>query len=376
LSATIDRILSKAADGERLTLEEGVELTRCRDLHRLGRAAHAVTMRLHPEPYRTYNIDRNVNYTNVCAAVCDFCAFYRKSHDSDAYVLTGEELHKKFEETVALGGDQVLLQGGMHPTLKLEWYEELLADLRQHFPTVNLHAFSPPEIWHFHKINKLPLEEVLRRLRAAGLGSIPGGGGEILVDRVRKELTKGKALTDEWLEVMRVWHSLGGRSSATMMFGHIETPEERIEHLDRIRRLQDETGGFTAFICWTMQPGHRMADYPAAGSFEYLRTQAIARLYLDNVPNIQSSWVTQGLKIGQLALFYGANDMGSLMIEENVVASAGTVHYLTLEQIRNAIREAGWEPRQRNVFYQLVDEKPLASRPVIGTPGRHLPVLN
>jgi cyclic dehypoxanthinyl futalosine synthase len=354
----IDPILAKAVAGERLTPAEGVRLFECRDLHKLGRAAHAVTMRLHPEPYRTFNIDRNVNYTNVCAAVCDFCAFYRKSNDADAYVLPREELYKKIEETIALGGDQILMQGGMHPSLKLEWYEELLADLKARFPSVNLHAFSPPEIWHFHKLNKLPLRTVLERLKAAGLGSIPGGGAEILVDRVRKAITRNKALTDEWLEVMRVWHHLGGRSSATMMFGHVETDAERIEHLDRLRSLQDETGGFTAFICWTMQPGHKMSDADEAGAFEYLRTQAIARLYLDNIPNIQSSWVTQGAKIGQVALFFGANDMGSLMIEENVVASAGTVHYLTLEEIKRCIREAGWEPRQRNVFYQLIDEKP------------------
>ena len=347
-----------------MTPDEGVELFACRDLNKLGRAAHAVCLRLHPEPYRTFNIDRNVNYTNVCAAVCDFCAFYRKSGDADAYVLPREELYKKIEETIALGGDQILMQGGMHPTLKLEWYEDLLRDLRTRFPTVNLHAFSPPELWHFHKINKLPLATVLRRLKDAGLGSIPGGGGEILVDRVRKAITKNKAMTDEWLEVMREWHRLGGKSSCTMMFGHVETDAERVQHLTRLRDLQDETGGFTAFICWTMQPGHKMADAPEAGAYEYLRTQAIARLYLDNVPNIQSSWVTQGAKIGQVALFFGANDMGSLMIEENVVASAGTVHYLTLDEIKRCIREAGWEPRQRDVFYRLVDERPAAAGPV------------
>jgi cyclic dehypoxanthinyl futalosine synthase len=372
---TIDAILSKAVAGERITPAEGVELFGCRDLHKLGRAAHAVTMRLHPEPYRTFNIDRNINYTNVCAAVCDFCAFYRKSGDTDAYVLPREELYKKIEETIALGGDQVLMQGGMHPSLKLEWYEELLRDLRQRYPQVNLHAFSPPEIWHFHKLNKLSLREVLQRLKDAGLGSLPGGGGEILVDRVRKELTKNKALADEWLEVSRVWHQIGGRSSATMMFGHIETLHERVEHLTRLRDLQDETGGFTAFICWTMQPGHKMSEFPEAGAFEYLRTQAIARLYLDNIPNIQSSWVTQGGKIGQIALFFGANDMGSLMIEENVVASAGTVHYLTLEEIKRSIREAGWEPRQRNVFYQLIDE-PLRHELPHRKPHTALPVLN
>jgi len=359
LNTTVQRILQKAVDGERLTYDEGVALMECRDLPALGRAADAVCRRLHPEPYRTYNIDRNINYTNICAAVCDFCAFYRKSNDADAYVLPREEIYKKIEETIALGGDQTLMQGGMHPSLKLEWYEDLLRDLKTRYPKFNLHAFSPPEIWHFHKINKLPLREVLRRLKDAGLGSLPGGGGEILVDRVRKAMTVNKCLTDEWLEVHRVWHELGGRSTCTMMFGHIETLAERIETLERLRQLQDETGGFTAFICWTFQPEHTaMADTPPAGAFEYLRTQAVARLYLDNIANIQASWVTQGLKIGQLAMFFGANDMGSLMIEENVVASAGTVHYLTLEQIKAAIREAGYIPRQRNVFYEYIDAEP------------------
>jgi cyclic dehypoxanthinyl futalosine synthase len=375
LNTTVQGILHKAVEGRRLTFEEGVALFECRDLPALGRAADAVSRRLHPEPYRTYNIDRNINYTNICAAVCDFCAFYRKSGDADAYVLPREEIYQKFEETIALGGDQVLMQGGLHPSFKLEWYEELLRDLRARFPQVNLHAFSPPEIWHFHKINKLPLRDVLARLKDAGLRSLPGGGGEILVDRVRNAMTINKCLTDEWLEVHRVWHQLGGRSTCTMMFGHIETLAERIETLQRLRQLQDETGGFTAFICWTFQPEHTaMADVPPAGGYEYLKTQAIARLYLDNIPNIQSSWVTQGLKIGQLALFYGANDMGSLMIEENVVASAGTVHYLTLEQIKSAIREAGYIPRQRNVFYEYID--PLPAPPRAARPAtRPLPVV-
>jgi cyclic dehypoxanthinyl futalosine synthase len=355
--AVVHAILGKAVDGGRLTVEEGVALFDCRDLAALGRAADAVCRRLHPEPYRTYNIDRNINYTNVCAAVCDFCAFYRKSTDADAYVLPREVLYQKIEETIALGGNQALLQGGNHPTLKLEWYEELLRDLKARYPDFNLHAFSAPEIWHFHKLNKLPLRDVLRRLKDAGMGSLPGGGGEILVDRVRKAITVNKCLTDEWLAVHRTWHELGGRSTCTMMFGHVETLAERVETLQRLRQLQDETGGFTAFICWTFQPGNTaLAHLPPAGAHEYLRTQAIARLYLDNIPNIQSSWVTQGLKIGHLALLFGANDMGSLMIEENVVASAGTVHYLTLEQIKNAIREAGYVPRQRNVFYEYVDE--------------------
>ncbi len=333
-----------------------MRLLESHDLTAIGQAADAVTRRLHPEPYRTYNIDRNVNYTNICSAVCDFCAFFRKPGDSQGYLLSREDLLQKVQETVALGGDQILMQGGMHPELRLEWYEDLLRDLKGHFPQVNIHGFSPPEIYAFTKVNKLSLHEVLKRLRAAGLGSLPGGGGEILVDRVRKALTRGKVLTDGWLEVNRVWHSMGGRSTATMMFGHIESLAERIEHLERLRQLQDETAGFTAFICWTFQPGYEMANHPAASSFEYLKTQAVARLYLDNVPNIQSSWVTQGLKIGQLALLYGANDMGSLMIEENVVAAAGTVHYLTIDDIKDAIRELGYEPRRRNVFYDLFDE--------------------
>ncbi|QEG23700.1 cyclic dehypoxanthinyl futalosine synthase [Mariniblastus fucicola] len=351
-------ILSKAVAGERLTFEDGLALTTCDDLAALGSAANAVTRRLHPENYRTYNIDRNINYTNVCTAVCDFCAFYRGPKSDEGYVLPREVLLKKIEETVALGGDQILLQGGLHPKFKLDWYEEMLGDIKQHFPQINVHGFSPPEIHHFTKVNNLSLHDVLSRLKDAGLGSLPGGGAEILVDRVRDEITRGKVMTDDWLNVMRVWHQLGGHSSATMMFGHAETLDERIQHLQRVRDLQDETGGFTAFICWTFQPDNtEMSEYPPAGSFEYLKMQAIARLFLDNVPSIQSSWVTQGLKIGQLSLMFGANDMGSLMIEENVVAEAGTVHYLTLDQIREAISEFGFEPRQRDVHYELLPEE-------------------
>jgi cyclic dehypoxanthinyl futalosine synthase len=367
VSESIRRVLQKSEDGVRLTPEDGLLLAQSSDLIAIGRAAERVTRRLHPEPYRTYNIDRNINYTNICAAECDFCAFFRKRRDADAYLLPREELYKKIQETIDLGGDQILMQGGLHPTLGIEWYEELLSDLKGRFPTVNLHAFSPPELWHLHKITRIPLSDMLRRLKDAGLGSIPGGGGEILVDRVRSAITRGKCMTDEWLAVMRAWHELGGRSSATMMFGHVETLAERIEHLDRLRQLQDETGGFTAFICWTFQKpeGHEanspyftMHHVPTAGAFEYLKMQAIARIYLDNFANIQSSWVTQGPKIGQAALFFGANDMGSLMIEENVVSAAGTVYCLSLEEIRSAIREVGYVPRQRNVFYQLIDAEP------------------
>jgi cyclic dehypoxanthinyl futalosine synthase len=356
IPASLDAILQSAREGQRLTNDQALALLRSNALAAIGAAADAVTKRLHPEPYRTYNIDRNINYTNICTAVCDFCAFYRGPKSDEGYVLPREVLLEKVRETVALGGNQILMQGGLHPHFKLDWYEQLLRDIKDAFPQVNIHGFSPPELHHFTKVNKLSIHEVLQRLKAAGLGSIPGGGAEILVDRVRQAITRGKVLTDDWLHVMRVWHQLGGISTATMMFGHVETLEERIEHLDRIRQLQDETGGFTAFICWTFQPDHTdMAHLPPAGAFEYLKTQAVARLYLDNVPNIQSSWVTQGLKIGQLALCYGANDMGSLMIEENVVAEAGTVHYLSLDQMRSAISELGYTPRQRDVAYRLLD---------------------
>ena len=376
-TSEISSLLDKAVGGERLTAEEGVALLKCHDLAAIGSAADAVTRRLHPEPFRTFNIDRNINYTNACTAVCDFCAFYRPPSHPDVYVLPMETLLEKIEETVALGGDQILLQGGLHPKLPLEWYEEMLSTLRQHFPQVNIHGFSPPEIHHFTKISRLPLITVLERLRDAGLGSIPGGGGEILVDRVRKEITRGKVLTDGWLDVMRVWHELGGKSSATMMFGHVETLEERIEHLERLRQLQDETGGFSAFICWTFQPENTdMAHLPAAGAFEYLRMQAVSRLYLDNFPNIQSSWVTQGEKIGQLALMFGANDMGSLMIEENVVSQAGTVHHLTVDRIRKCITNAGYIPRQRNVFYQYIDNHEQAVAAAPSVPSADLNILN
>ena len=359
---SVEEILDDVVTGSRLRFNDAVTLLESHELAAIGRAANAVTRRLHPEPFRTYNIDRNINYTNVCSAVCDFCAFYRGLKHPEAYVLDREVILQKIEETVDLGGDQILMQGGMHPTLPLEWYEELLRDIKSHFPQVNVHGFSPPEIHAFTKVSKRQLQEVLERLARAGLGSLPGGGGEILVDRVRAAITRGKAMTDEWLEVSRQWHRLGGRSTATMMYGHVETLAERVEHLDRLRTLQDETGGFTAFICWSFQPDNTaMDDIPPAGAFEYLKTQAVARLYLDNFANIQSSWVTQGREIGQLALLYGANDMGSLMIEENVVSAAGTVHHLTLDEMKSAISELGWIPRRRNVFYELFEEEPAAN---------------
>ena len=383
----ITSLLDKAVAGERLTPEEGLAILNSTDITAIGRAADAVTRRLHPEPYRTYNIDRNINYSNSCTAVCDFCAFYRPPGHPDVYVLTQEALHQKIQETVDLGGDQILMQGGLHPKLPLEWYEDMLRGIREAFPTVNVHGFSPPEIYHFAKISKLPLQTVLERLKEAGLGSIPGGGGEILVDRVRKLITRGKVLTDDWLDVHRVWHKLGGKSTATMMFGHVETLEERIEHLERLRQLQDETGGFTAFICWTFQPpeqppwydnrkdGVDMTVIQEAGAFEYLKTQAVGRLYLDNFPNIQSSWVTQGEKIGQVALFFGANDMGSLMIEENVVSQAGTVYHLSVDTLRRCISEAGYIPRQRNVYYEYIDDED-AFKGISKPDAAVLPILN
>lgn len=355
---SIRDILDKAVEGERLTEDDGLRLLQSHDLAAIGAAADKVSRRMHPEPYRTYNVDRNINYTNICTAVCHFCAFYRGPKSDEGYVLPRDVLLKKVEQTVALGGNQILLQGGLHPKFKLDWYEELLSDITTSFPSINVHGFSPPELHHFTKVNNLPIEEVLSRLKAAGLGSVPGGGAEILVDRVRDVLTRGKVNSDDWLNVMRQWHKLGGISTATMMFGHVETLAERVEHLRRVRELQDETSGFTAFICWTFQPDNTdLQEIPPSGAFEYLKTQAVARLFLDNIPSIQSSWVTQGLKVGQLAMLFGANDMGSLMIEENVVAEAGTVHYLSLGQIRDAISELGFEPRQRDVFYTLVDQQ-------------------
>jgi cyclic dehypoxanthinyl futalosine synthase len=356
--------LDNAVAGKRLTPEEGLRLLECRDLAALGEAADAVARRLHPEPYRTYNIDRNINYTNVCIGGCRFCAFSRKAGDPDGYVIEREELYRKIEETISLGGDQILLQGGMHPNLDFAWHEDLVRDIKRQFPAINVHGFSPPEIHHFSERSGLSATSVLERLRAAGLGSLPGGGAEILVDRVRRAVSACKVGADGWLDVCRQWHRLGGRGSATMMFGHIETLADRIEHLERLRQLQDETGGFTAFICWTFQPGNTaMANLRKAGAVEYLKTLAVSRLYLDNFANLQASWVTQGLKIGQLALRFGANDMGSLMIEENVVAAAGTRFQTTHEELCRSILEAGYAPRRRDVFYKLVAPSPAPTIP-------------
>lgn len=303
----------------------------------------------------TYIVDRNINYTNVCNVYCKFCAFYRTEKDDDHYVLSLEEIDQKLDELAAEGGVQVLLQGGHHPKLGIDFYLTMLSHIREKYPQINIHGFSPPEFNHFSEVFGMPLREVIEKFQAAGLGSIPGGGGEILVDTVRDRIAPLKCKSDQWLEVMRIAHDLGMRSSATMMFGHVETLNDRIEHLDRLRQTQDETGGFTAFICWTFQPENTRLKAETVTSAEYLRMQAISRIYLDNFENVQSSWVTQGPRIGQVALRYGANDFGSVMMEENVVSSAGTTFKLGSNDIERLIREAGYEPHRRSTWYQLLN---------------------
>jgi cyclic dehypoxanthinyl futalosine synthase len=331
-----------------LTPAKALELLHSDDLPSLGAAANAVAQRLHPGHVRTYNVERNINYTNICVSRCKFCAFCRNENDPDAYVLDEPTLLAKIEETVGLGGRQILLQGGLHPSLSLEWYENLLRTIKRHYPEVNIHGFSPTEIVYFADQFGLSEQEILERLRDAGLGSLPGGGAEILVDHVRQIVSPKKASVQRWLDVCRAWHRLGGRGSATMMFGQIETLEDRVAHLCRIRDLQEETGGFTAFIPWTFQPGNtELSRQPKVGSWDYLRLLAVSRLFLDNIPTIQSSWVTQGLQIGTLGLSFGANDLGSIMIEENVVAAAGTVFRSTEAAFCEAIRAAGYIPKRR-----------------------------
>jgi cyclic dehypoxanthinyl futalosine synthase len=302
----------------------------------------------------TYIVDRNVNYTNVCNVYCKFCAFYRTEKDADAYVISLDEMDKKIEETVALGGTQILMQGGHHPKLSLQWYLDLLSHIREKFPQVNIHGFSPSEFIHFREVFGLSLEDIISQFVKAGLGSIPGGGGEILVDRVRQRISPLKAMSDDWLSVMDVAHRLGLSSTATMMFGHVETIEDRIEHLERVRAQQDKSKGFTAFIAWTFQAEHTRLKAPTVGAHDYLRTQALSRIYLDNFPSVQSSWVTQGLEIGQVALKFGANDLGSIMIEENVVSKAGTTYQMGVADMRRLIEDLGYEAHQRDNWYNLL----------------------
>ncbi len=350
-----DAIIKRVRAGERIDHDDALDLLTNADLMVLAETAHAVCRRLHPEPVVTYVVDRNINYTNVCMSGCLFCAFFRDAGHDDAYVITQEALSQKITETLALGGTQILLQGGMHPDLELDYYLNLLRFIKSRFE-IHIHGFSPPEIVYLARKSGLTLTALIQELMDAGLDSIPGGGAEILSDEVRQKLSPNKCNSDEWLEVMRRAHGLGLRSSATMMFGHIEQPCHIIEHLLKIRALQDETAGFTAFIPWTFQPQNTRIQVETASAAQYLRVLALSRLVLDNVPNIQASWVTQGDKIAQTALAFGANDMGSTMIEENVVAAAGVDYMLPKEELLRLIRGAGYTPRQRNCFYDLLAE--------------------
>ncbi len=346
---------------KRISKEEALELYKNADLVELGQWANEIRKKHHPdtEPI-TFIIDRNVNYTNACTAACKFCAFAFWPGDKRTYVHSYETIYEKTKELVELGGTQLLLQGGHNPDLKIDYYEDLFKKLRNDFPTVLLHALSPSEIDHICNVSNLDTKTVLERLKAAGLNSIPGGGAEILVDRVRDKISPLKIKSDRWLNVMEEAHRLGLKTTATMMFGHVETLEERIEHMDRIRELQDKTNGFTAFISWTFQKDNSplSKDLACNASFsenlEYLRTLAISRIYLDNVPNFQSSWVTQGIKIGQLALAFGANDMGGTMLEENVVSAAGTLHCATIDEIVHSIHGSGRDAAQRDTGYKII----------------------
>jgi cyclic dehypoxanthinyl futalosine synthase len=359
--ASLDELLQKVWDGKRISQADALRLYHL-PLEELGALADRRRQIAKAKDFNgrgndivTYIVDRNVNYTNVCNVYCKFCAFYRVEKDDGSYVITLAELDKKIEETIALGGTQMLMQGGHHPKLTKQWYLDLLAHVKNKFPAFNIHGFSPSEFIHFREVFNEPLETIIGDFVKAGLGSIPGGGGEILVDRVRQRIAPLKAMSDDWLEVMDVAHRLGLASSATMMFGHVETIEDRIEHLERLRAQQDKSKGFTAFIAWTFQAEHTKLKAPTVGAHEYLRTQALARIYLDNFTNVQSSWVTQGLEIGQVALKYGANDLGSIMIEENVVSQAGATFRMSVEGMKRLISDLGYEPHQRDNWYQLVN---------------------
>lgn len=360
MNSTAAEILRRFEGGaastvERLTDGEALDLLRCTDLAGLGIAADAVRRALHPDGLVTFVIDRNINYTNICVSRCSFCAFWRESEQG--YVISKEEMAQKIKETIDLGGTEILLQGGLHPDLRLDFHTDLLRYIKRNFD-IHIHAFSPPEIIHFCRLNGMSVEDVIRALRDAGLDTMPGGGAEILSDAVRAEVSPHKCTADEWIGVMRCAHLAGMRTTATMMFGHAEAPEDRVRHLRRIRDLQDETGGFTAFIAWTFQPGNtalaRERGVVSPGGFDYLRMLAVSRLYLDNVPNIQASWVTQGAKIAQLALRFGANDMGGTMMEENVVKAAGVEYRMSAEETAHIIRKAGFRPAQRNTLYNLL----------------------
>ena len=365
MGGELEEIAARLRSGGRLRAGEALDLYRHAPTHDLGRLADAARAAKHPERIVTYIIDRNVNYTNVCVARCNFCAFYRPVGSADGYVLGFDEIFAKIDETLEVGGVQLLLQGGHNPDLPLAWYEDLFRAVKRRYPTFRLHALSPPEVIHLSRLSQLPVRTVVDRLVAAGLDSIPGGGAEILVDRVRRLLNcYGKATAGEWLDVMRAAHEAGLRTTATMMYGTVERPEERIEHLFRLRDLQDETGGFTAFIAWSYQPSHTELAGIEASGVEYLRTLALARLVLDNFDNLQASWVTQGGKVGQLSLAFGANDMGSVMIEENVVRAAGAAYCMDEVEIVRNIENAGFVPKRRNMHYELLGDPIFRERAV------------
>ncbi|MEO2083121.1 MAG: cyclic dehypoxanthinyl futalosine synthase [Desulfurobacteriaceae bacterium] len=350
-------VVKKVLSGERITEEEALFLLREGNLLTLGQLANAVRNRKHPEREVTFVIDRNINYTNVCTCRCRFCAFYREKDDPEAYLIDKETLTRKIKETTEIGGTAILLQGGLHPDLTIEYYEDLLSFIKEQFPQIHVHGFSAPEIIHISRVSGITVEEVILRLKKAGLGSIPGGGAEILVDRVRERIAPNKAKTEEWLNVHKTAHKLGLRTTATMMFGSLDTDEDIVEHLRVIRELQDETGGFTAFIPWSYQPDNtelgKEVKEKSSGE-RYLRVLALSRIYLDNFENIQASWVTQGGKLAQVALKFGANDFGSLMIEENVVAAAGVRFRMPLSEIIRLIKDAGYTPVQRDTLYRKI----------------------
>ena len=361
----VQEIANKVSQGGRVSAAEALELYRHAPTHVLGRLADGIRARKHPDGIVTYIIDRNVNYTNVCVARCNFCAFYRPVGSAEGYVLGFEEIFHKIDETIAVGGNQLLLQGGHNPDLPIAWYEDLFRAVKSRYPDFKLHALSPPEVLHISKINQIPVPAVIARLVAAGLDSIPGGGAEILVDRVRKLLNcYSKASADEWLDLMRHAHRGGLRTTATMMYGTVQTEEERSEHVMRLRDLQDRTGGFTAFIAWSYQPEHTELGLHEATGVDYLRTLALARIVLDNFDNLQASWVTQGGKVGQLSLAFGANDMGSVMIEENVVRAAGAAYCMDEVEIVVNVEDAGFMPKRRNMHYQILGDPIFRERDV------------
>jgi len=361
----VEELLTKVRNGGRLDRPEALELYLNAPTSLLAESADDVRARKHPDGLVTYIIDRNVNYTNVCVARCNFCAFYRPVGSPEGYVLGFDEIFRKIDETIALGGGQLLLQGGHNPDLPLQWYEDLFRAVKEKYPRFKLHALSPPEVIHLSRMSRMDVPQVLERLIAAGLDSVPGGGAEILVDRVRKLLNcYNKATAAEWLDVMRHAHRAGLRTTATMMYGTVETMDERLEHLFRLRDLQDEMGGFTAFITWSYQPAHTELGGSEATAIEYLRTLAIARLVLDNFDNLQASWVTQGGKVGQLSLAFGANDMGSVMIEENVVRAAGAAYCMDEIEIVRNIESAGFVPKRRNMHYELLGDPIFRERSV------------